>query len=1086
MARPSLDSVHALSQSPVFRHFKKSKVSPSRRQPHTVADSRRRRKNIGSIGEGSDSASSTSTARRPIYVIGFAGKMERARRGGEDMVGPSVHRADPRMQFDSSLSDPEVGTAFTTDDFVRTCPVHGHQTPASLPPQGNLYSEIMPSTATDGGAAASSGAVRRHENREGPVELAEQRSQPTASLKETASPLQNTPGSSAQAAHNRVFGLTKNLAAPSADSAHLPPAFGGVGGRNHPHLLAAHSSRLGQASTSSGAANPASGEEPPTSPLQEGRERPAGRQRPATGQISSTSNIVADEPPTPQFSVEVVAPSFDKRGYPIFAGRAARIRGVVRMRAIHDCEVVVHLGAHVSQGSPAAIWDGIALMPPESGEDRSVFSTDETIKLQDSMLRRREGASPTSTSRDDMMYEIPFDTNLPLGMSTRFVNGQPSMTAVSLPPSYEVSSDENQRERDALRAANSALKSSAASIRSKTSRLNGMSSGIGSVSTGIGNSVQSAVEKGFGEVFRIGCFYNIRFVLQRNQEPGTPTGPVAALKSKFGKTRSPRVVVLDTITVPFIFLGEPSPGPMPPHSIPRHLIAPAIVNATPGPLSEEWEIETSSAKWSGTLLRTAKRNVELELHMPSPPTLQAPCLFPVLLIIRPTDPLLLAAVPHDGVPPSPLLNMRSQMSMDLPRSSIHRTIRSQDSRVSSAHEGAGQDPEQEMLDSQDDLRSGVRQAGPGRHNRQDTDGMLSRFMRSGLNISRKKSTSESFVKEGSEYDPHSRDEDGNLALASPLRSTFGVAISGSPHVSRPNTAPTSGGSSSGDGRSRTSGSMTAIGPGGTYFGNLSGLVRISLVQTTYCVGSGPSDTPKNLRRLISMAEVEELDLDSLFSTADSEDNQRPVFPPGPETDALRQSVHEKMQDRGVRVLKGTFRIGTDATPSFRCQGIEVKYGIKVDLVPFAVKESKSRSGKRRNSGGTLSSGSGGIGSSEHVGAPPTPRPSISSAMPPLGSPSSTKLGSIRAGSSTPMAYGSPPSTAPGGRSGNASASVVGSGGGSGSGGGQGYGSGSVAGGAAPSMAASTIIAERAGASDKLEKGVGALFATVRMVRGSLA
>lgn len=55
--------------------------------------------------------------------------------------------------------------------------------------------------------------------------------------------------------------------------------------------------------------------------------------------------------PGAQFSVEVIAPSFDQRGYPVFSGRAARIRGVLRTKVVRGCEVIVRVSVLVRKAT---------------------------------------------------------------------------------------------------------------------------------------------------------------------------------------------------------------------------------------------------------------------------------------------------------------------------------------------------------------------------------------------------------------------------------------------------------------------------------------------------------------------------------------------------------------------------------------------------------------------------------------------------------------------------------------------------------------------------------------------------------------
>lgn len=183
------------------------------------------------------------------------------------------------------------------------------------------------------------------------------------------------------------------------------------------------------------------------------------------------------------------------------------------------------------------MWDGVALMPQEHGNEKRVFLVEDRIVLKDSMAKLRPAAHPSSTNRDDYIYTTPFEVRLPLGVSTRYVNGESTTTAVALPPSYEMSSENDAREKDSARA-NNLLRSGAASIKSKSSRMTNFSTSVG----GLGSTVKDAVEKGLGEVYRVGCFYKVTFILQT-----IPVQSPEPAKKSWGKRKkkTPEVTVLD-------------------------------------------------------------------------------------------------------------------------------------------------------------------------------------------------------------------------------------------------------------------------------------------------------------------------------------------------------------------------------------------------------------------------------------------------------------------------------------------------------------------------------------------------------------
>lgn len=51
----------------------------------------------------------------------------------------------------------------------------------------------------------------------------------------------------------------------------------------------------------------------------------------------------------PAFSVELLAPSFDNRGYPVYGGKAAIINGYVRMPKREQSDVIVKVSVYLAR-----------------------------------------------------------------------------------------------------------------------------------------------------------------------------------------------------------------------------------------------------------------------------------------------------------------------------------------------------------------------------------------------------------------------------------------------------------------------------------------------------------------------------------------------------------------------------------------------------------------------------------------------------------------------------------------------------------------------------------------------------------------
>jgi hypothetical protein len=135
---------------------------------------------------------------------------------------------------------------------------------------------------------------------------------------------------------NRVFGLSKDLAGPSAESAHL--------------LSGARNAKLRKRSSMESLAPSLAGGSLSKDLDEQDQDRASG-----SGGING-ANVSPSGNDGPQFSVELIAPAFDKRGYPVFSGRASKIRGYLRMKPMEGCEIILKVSAD-AQRAPKQMSD---------------------------------------------------------------------------------------------------------------------------------------------------------------------------------------------------------------------------------------------------------------------------------------------------------------------------------------------------------------------------------------------------------------------------------------------------------------------------------------------------------------------------------------------------------------------------------------------------------------------------------------------------------------------------------------------------------------------------------------------------------
>lgn len=559
----------------------------------------------------------------------------------------------------------------------------------------------------------------------------------------------------------------------------------------------------------------------------------------------------------PNFSVEVFASSFDHRGYPILSGRAATVRGVIRMPATRGCDVMMTISAHTTAGSPAAVWQGVALAPWSTGGEKTVFEIKDRLVANYDLVRPRaayapqneEMMEPPQISKDDLVLPIPFQVQLPLGKSTRFVDGEMQSVPVSLPPSFEISSKHAAQEKREIRLA----------TKGKAK----------------GPIAKELLEKGFEKVYRIGCYYQVTWTLIRPNEKQ---------KKVFSKS-SKELAEGDSLTLPFIFLGEPTTMPPHPPTLPS-TISPEVFLERNMALGDQWSVHRSQAKWAGSLLRASRKTVDVELHIPSPPVLQAPSVLPIMVVLRPTDPSLLSPIraraPSETstAPGSPAVK-----DLDDPIEKLSSPM------MSSSTSTIATLPAQQQQQQRDTDTESIR----------TTRSIMSKFIKPSVSLARLPGTSSR--KGGS--------------------SIFGSR--------RPNTAPSSGSSDTGMTDAMTD--RTFVAAGATP--DLVSLVCVSLIQTTFSSNDTVNDGPEHRRKLLSVADLEEVDVHALLLNSDSSGSQpgsRPGSGRAPEEMAQINEAAAAAKAAGVRILVGTLKVSGSTPPSFRCHGLEVKYALKVDLL----------------------------------------------------------------------------------------------------------------------------------------------------------
>lgn len=603
-----------------------------------------------------------------------------------------------------------------------------------------------------------------------------------------------------------------------------------------------------------------------TTDLREPSANPANANTPALDDATKMARLLNQQ--NPNFSVEVIASSFDHRGYPVLSGRAATVRGVVRMPATKGCDVMMTISAHTTSGSPAVVWQGTALAPWSTGGEKTVFETQDRLVANYDLVRPRAAYTPKnqeSADQDDLILPIPFQVQLPLGKATRLIDGEMQAVPVSLPPSFEMSSKHAAQEKRDIRLA----------TKGKAK----------------GPMARELMEKGFEKVYRIGCYYQVTWTLFRPSSD----------KSKKSSSKSGKDTVAegDSLTLPFIFLGEPTTMPPHPPTLPS-TISPDVFLEPNATLGDQWTVHRSQAKWTGSLLKASPRTVDMELHIPNPPVIQAPSVLPIMVVLRPTDPTLLSQIrtraPSETstAPGSPAVTqMGDPIEMvTLPGMS------------SSGSTVASPPPQHQHYQHQHYQHQHYQQQqrGPETESIKTTRSTFSKLIKPSMSLARL---------------PGSLSRKGGSSIFSSRR---------------PNTAPSSGSSDTGFTDAMTDRTFVAA----DAIPDLVSLVCVSLIQTTFSSNDNVNDGPEHRRKLLSVADLEEVDVHALLLNSDSSGSQsgsRPGSSRSPDEMMQINQAAAAARAAGLRVLVGNLKVAGTTPPSFRCHGLEVKYALKVDLLP---------------------------------------------------------------------------------------------------------------------------------------------------------
>ncbi|KDN49563.1 hypothetical protein K437DRAFT_273217 [Tilletiaria anomala UBC 951] len=604
---------------------------------------------------------------------------------------------------------------------------------------------------------------------------------------------------------------------------------------------------------------------------------------------------------TPNFSVELAAKSFDMLDRAVFIGRAPLIRGVVRIPAYSGKWLAVRLSAHCSSPSPNIEGSLGPTKPVKHGEreifetvdiyDPRKFQTKPKLAPHDPRTGIRDPTWAPQDKRNDYFVEIPFDINLPVGVSSVYKDGKIVHQPTPLPPSYEATDDTftEQPWKGEVRD------------RSTTA------------------AVKEALAKGFTKSTRLGVWYNICFDLFDGSAPKDNQVP------KLSKSKEKKRDKGDSMKIPFIFLGEPGnlrsgPQMLPPIISPKFLLEPG------SKLCAGWACHTGRTRWAKGNWSMFKRDLKVELHLPKPAYFDIPSVIPFLLVLRPEESQQLPSMDDEEV--REILSGSSMNFSHLFGESIG------DLHVLAER---GEDASIDQQLSMQDLNNKAA-ALMEKYESSFTPKKVGSWMKNKLGKGREKEQANAAVSSDtmllSEKSGARSDADVDKA---------GVAEKGLPALSekarlspsssyrtfkRPGTMETSQTSSAATVASMAySQAPSAITV--TTVHDICSYIKVTLVQLLHAEEGNVNSAPTVRRRVLAHADLEEVDVGTMFMREEdlNNPNPRPLHPKVQEAISMAKK-------EGWRVVQGMIRIGSEHSPGFKCQGIAVRHALKVDLLPF--------------------------------------------------------------------------------------------------------------------------------------------------------
>ena len=499
----------------------------------------------------------------------------------------------------------------------------------------------------------------------------------------------------------------------------------------------------------------------------------------------------------------------------------------------------------------------------------------------------------------DFYWTVPFDINFPVGLAPIWKDGKQTHQPTPLPPHYEAADAEFDDAYEEPPFVDPTLPREPEPEQppaSTTKRALGVMKELVRLSPELAP--------------RIGVWYYIMFEHRDGKMPLDGNIPPWSPK---GKNRA------QAIKIQINFLGEPSNMTggatlLPPSLPPQLLLKPGT------PVGQGWKCHVGKTRWAKANFTVFKRDLRIEviaiftpvylavyhadiptfqLHLPNPPNFFIPSLIPFLIVLRPQDPKQLPSLDDEDV--QEILNSTTVTGSPMQSFTDLKTAASQSSLDVLAQEEAA------IAEINAKAAAILEQYDNPLHARSTKS--VSHWFKSNLGLKKSKGKGKADSPEVAGPSATSSKQERPVTSSGSLLSGAGTLSS-----MASSTAP----------------SVMTI----STIHDICSYIKVSMVQILHAEEANVNSTPAVRKRVVSTADLEEVDVATLFNPEFDTPYNEKTGTWG--TSAEVAQAIAKAKKGGWRVIQGMLRIGPEHPPGFKSHGVALKVSTSRPKAPLAL------------------------------------------------------------------------------------------------------------------------------------------------------